>query len=265
MKRSREVVDRLVSEGRIAYGITTGFGRFKDKLISSEQVAELQLNLIRSHAAGAGPELDEETVRAMLIVRANTLAMGYSGIRPEVVQLMVDMLNEGVHPCIPGRGSLGASGDLATLAHMSLVLIGEGEAMYRSRRLDGATALREAGLEPVILGAKEGLALTNGTTLMAGLGALLVHRATNLALTADIAAAMTVEALIGNDRRTTPACTPSVPHPDRSPARPSCGTCCAAADYSVPTIPATFRIPTRCAASPRCTERSGTRSITPAG
>ena len=200
MKRSREVVDRLVSEGRIAYGITTGFGRFKDKLISSEQVAELQLNLIRSHAAGAGPELDEETVRAMLIVRANTLAMGYSGIRPEVVQLMVDMLNEGVHPCIPGRGSLGASGDLATLAHMSLVLIGEGEAMYRSRRLNGATALREAGLEPVVLGAKEGLALTNGTTLMAGLGALLVHRATNLALTADIAAAMTVEALIGTDR-----------------------------------------------------------------
>lgn len=200
MLRSREVVDRLVSEGRIAYGITTGFGRFKDKLISPEQVAELQLNLIRSHAAGAGPELEEETVRAMLVVRANTLAMGYSGIRPEVVQLLVDMLNEGVHPCIPGRGSLGASGDLATLAHMSLVLIGEGEAICRSKRLDGAAALREAGLDPVVLKAKEGLALTNGTTLMAGLGALLVHRATNLALTADIAAALTLEALIGTDR-----------------------------------------------------------------
>ncbi len=200
MIRSRAVVDRLVSEGRVAYGITTGFGRFKDKLISPEQVAELQLNLIRSHAAGAGPELDEETVRAMLVVRANTLAMGYSGIRPEVVQLLVDMLNEGVHPCIPGRGSLGASGDLATLAHMSLVLIGEGEAIYRSRRLDGAAALREAGLDPVVLKAKEGLALTNGTTLMAGLGALLVHRATNLALTADIAAALTLEALVGTDR-----------------------------------------------------------------
>ena len=200
MLRSREVVDRLVSEGRIAYGITTGFGRFKDKLISPEQVAELQLNLIRSHAAGAGPELEEETVRAMLVVRANTLAMGYSGIRPEVVQLLVDMLNEGVHPCIPGRGSLGASGDLATLAHMSLVLIGEGEAIHRSKRLDGAAALREAGLDPVVLKAKEGLALTNGTTLMAGLGALLVHRATNLALTADIAAALTLEALIGTDR-----------------------------------------------------------------
>lgn len=200
MMRSRAVVDRLVSEGRIAYGITTGFGRFKDKLISSGQVAELQTNLIRSHAAGAGPELDEETVRAMLVTRVNTLAMGYSGIRPEVVQLMVDMLNEGVHPCIPGRGSLGASGDLATLAHMSLVLIGEGEACYRGRRLDGASALREAGLHPVDLKAKEGLALTNGTTLMAGLGALLVHRATHLALTADIAAAITLEALVGTDR-----------------------------------------------------------------
>ena len=200
MTRSREVVDRLVAEGRIAYGITTGFGRFKDKLISSEQVAELQTNLIRSHAAGVGPELDEETVRAMLVTRANTLAMGYSGIRPEVVQLMVDMLNEGVHPCIPGRGSLGASGDLATLAHMSLVLIGEGEAMYQSRRLGGAAALREAGLQPVCLGAKEGLALTNGTTLMAGLGALLVHQSTHLALTADIAAAMTLEGLLGTDR-----------------------------------------------------------------
>ena len=157
MERSREVVDRLVSEGRIAYGITTGFGRFKDKLISADQVAELQLNLIRSHAAGTGPELDEETVRAMLVIRANTLAMGYSGIRTEVVQLMVDMLNAGVHPCIPGRGSLGASGDLATLAHMSLVLIGEGEAVCGSRRLDGASALQEAGLRPVTLGAKEGL------------------------------------------------------------------------------------------------------------
>ena len=200
MERSREAVERLVSEGRIAYGITTGFGRFRDKLISADQVAELQLNLIRSHAAGTGPELDEETVRAMLVVRANTLAMGYSGIRPHVVQLLVDMLNEGVHPCIPGRGSLGASGDLAALAHMSLVLIGEGEALYRDQRLDGASALREAGLEPVSLGAKEGLALTNGTTFMAGLGALLVHRATNLALTADIAAAMTLEGLLGTDR-----------------------------------------------------------------
>ena len=200
MVRSRNAVERLVAEGRIAYGITTGFGRFKDKLISPEQVAQLQLNLVRSHAAGTGAELKEETVRAMLVTRANTLAMGYSGIRPEVVQLLVDMTNKGVHPCIPGRGSLGASGDLGPLAHMTLVLIGEGEALYQGQRLDGALALQKAGLQPVTLGAKEGLALTNGTTLMAGLGALLVHRASNLALTADIAAAMTLEALYGTDR-----------------------------------------------------------------
>lgn len=200
MARSRQAVERLVDEGRIAYGITTGFGRFKDKLISPEQVAQLQLNLVRSHAAGVGEELDEATVRAMLAIRANTLAMGYSGIRPEVVQLLVDMLNKGVHPCIPGRGSLGASGDLAPLAHMTLVLIGEGEALYQGERLGGAAALEKAGLKPVALGAKEGLALTNGTTLMAGMGALLVHRATNLTRTADIAAAMTLEALYGTDR-----------------------------------------------------------------
>jgi len=200
MKRSREAVEQLVADGRIAYGITTGFGRFKDKVISPDQVAQLQMNLVRSHAAGTGEELDEATVRAMLVIRANTLAMGYSGIRPSVVQLLVDMVNMGVHPCIPGRGSLGASGDLAPLAHMTLVLIGEGEALCHGRRLSGAEALQQAGLMPVTLSAKEGLALTNGTTLMAGLGTLLVRRATNLARTADIAAAITLEALYGTDR-----------------------------------------------------------------
>lgn len=200
MQRSRDAVERLVSDGRVAYGITTGFGRFKDQLISPEQVAQLQLNLIRSHAAGTGDELDEKTVRAMLLIRANTLAMGYSGIRPVVVQLLLDMLNAGVHPCIPGRGSLGASGDLAPLAHLALVLIGEGEALLDGDRLDGLEALRRADLKPVVLGAKEGLALTNGTTLMAGLGALLVRRATNLARSADAAAALTLEALHGTDR-----------------------------------------------------------------
>ena len=200
MQRSRDAVERLVAEGRVAYGITTGFGRFKDRLISPEQVAQLQLNLIRSHAAGTGDELDEQTVRAMLLIRANTLAMGYSGIRPVVVQLLLDMLNAGVHPCIPGRGSLGASGDLAPLAHLALVLIGEGEALLDGERLGGMEALCRADLKPVVLGAKEGLALTNGTTLMAGLGALLVKQATNLARTADAAAALTLEALYGTDR-----------------------------------------------------------------
>ncbi|MCB0000784.1 MAG: aromatic amino acid lyase, partial [Anaerolineales bacterium] len=152
------------------------------------------------HAVGVGPLLDERTVRAMLLVRANTLAMGYSGVRPDVVQLLLDMLNTGVHPEIPSQGSLGASGDLAPLAHLALVLIGEGWAWLNGERLAGGDALARAGLQPLELQAKEGLALLNGTTFMVGLGALLVRRAINLALTADIAACLTLEALKGTDR-----------------------------------------------------------------
>ncbi len=200
IQRSRAAVEKLVSEGTIAYGITTGFGRFKDKLISPDQVKELQLNLVRSHCVGVGPLLDEPTVRAMLAVRANTLAMGFSGVRPEVVQLLIDMLNAGVHPCIPSQGSLGASGDLAPLAHLALVLIGEGEAILNGTTLPGAKALEQAGLIPLELQAKEGLALLNGTTFMVGAGALQVRRAINLALSADVAACMTLEALNGTDR-----------------------------------------------------------------
>ena len=200
IERSRAAVDQLVDEGRIAYGITTGFGRFKDKLISRDQVKQLQLNLVRSHAVGVGPKLDQETVRAMLLVRANTLAMGFSGVRPEVVQLLLAMLNEGVHPEIPSQGSLGASGDLAPLAHLALVLIGEGFANLAGERMSGSEALKKAGLAPIELQAKEGLALLNGTTFMVGLGARLVRRAINLVISADIAACMTLEALKGTDR-----------------------------------------------------------------
>ncbi|MGB0387941.1 MAG: HAL/PAL/TAL family ammonia-lyase, partial [Ardenticatenaceae bacterium] len=200
IKRSRAAVEQLVAEGRVAYGITTGFGRFKDKLISRDQVKQLQLNLVRSHAVGVGADLDEQVVRAMLLVRANTLALGYSGVRPQVITLLLEMLNKGVHPCIPSQGSLGASGDLAPLAHLALVVIGEGEALYQGQRVDGATALRQAGLKPLQLEAKEGLALLNGTTQMVGTGALLVRRAINLALTADVAACLSLEALHGTDR-----------------------------------------------------------------
>ena len=200
IERSRAAVEQLVAEGRIAYGITTGFGRFKDKLISSDQVKQLQLNLVRSHAVGVGPDLDEHVVRAMLLVRANTLALGYSGVRPKVIQLLLEMLNQGVHPCIPSQGSLGASGDLAPLAHLALVVIGEGEAQYQGERLDGRSALMKAGLEPIELEAKEGLALLNGTTQMVGTGALLVRRAINLVLSADMAACLSLEALHGTDR-----------------------------------------------------------------
>ena len=200
IKRSRAAVETLVAEGRIAYGITTGFGRFKDELISTDQVKQLQLNLVRSHAVGVGPLLDEQVVRAIMLVRLNTLAMGYSGVRPAIIQLMIDMLNSGVHPVIPSQGSLGASGDLAPLAHLALVLIGEGEAMLHGKRLNGRSALQKAGLSPVVFEAKEGLGVLNGTGQMVGMGALLVRRAINLAITADIAASLTLEALKGTDR-----------------------------------------------------------------
>ncbi len=200
IERARTAVERFVAEGRVVYGITTGFGRFKDKIISADQVKQLQVNLVRSHAVGVGPELPAEVVRAMLLVRANTLALGHSGVRPAVIQMLLDMLNAGVHPCIPSQGSLGASGDLAPLAHMTLVLIGEGEAIFEGERMDGRTALNRAHLHPIELQAKEGLALLNGTTFMVGMGALLVRRAINLALTADIAASLSLEALNGTDR-----------------------------------------------------------------
>jgi histidine ammonia-lyase len=200
MQQSRDAVEQIVHEGRVAYGITTGFGRFKDKIISQEEVHELQLNLVRSHAAGVGPELSQEEVRAMLLIRANTLAIGRSGVRPKVVQLLLDLLNNNVHPRVPSQGSLGASGDLAPLAHLALVLIGEGEARVSDELLSGAEALRRANLSPLALQAKEGLALLNGTTLMVAVGALNVRRAINLTLTGDIVAALTLEALNGTDR-----------------------------------------------------------------
>lgn len=200
INRSRRAVEKLVREGQIAYGITTGFGRFKDKFISADESLQLQLNLVRSHAAGAGPILPEDQVRAMLLARANTLAQGYSGVRPIVIQRLLDMLNAGVHPRVPAQGSLGASGDLAPLAHLALPLIGEGEAFYNGALMLGGEAMSAAELEPITLQAKEGLALLNGTAFMVGLGALVVRRAINLALTADIAAALTLEALRGTDR-----------------------------------------------------------------
>jgi histidine ammonia-lyase len=198
--QTRAAVDRLVADGVVAYGITTGFGHFKDKIIPPEQVRRLQRNLVRSHAVGVGPDLPAPVVRAMLLVRANTLARGYSGVRPVIIQTLVDCLNQRVHPRIPAQGSLGASGDLAPLAHLALVLMGEGEADYDGKRMSGRAALVAGGIKPVRLEAKEGLALVNGTTMMVGYGGLLVRRAINLALTADIAAALSLEALHGTDR-----------------------------------------------------------------
>jgi len=197
VERSARAVRLLLERGEIAYGITTGFGAFKDRIISPEQVELLQRNILLSHAVGTGDPFDIPTTRAIMLIRANTLARGYSGIRRETLELLLEMLNRGVHPIIPQKGSLGASGDLAPLAHMSLVLIGEGEAEYQGQILPGSEALRNAGLTPVRLAAKEGLALTNGTSVMCALGVLAVHRAERLSRAGDAAGCLSLEALHG--------------------------------------------------------------------
>jgi histidine ammonia-lyase len=197
MKASRAVVERLVDDGRIVYGITTGFGAFKDRVIAPSETAELQRNLLMSHSVGVGPALPENTVRAMMLVRANALAKGHSGIRLETVEALLELLNRGVHPVVPAQGSVGSSGDLAPLAHMALVLIGLGEAVYGGQRMSGAEALRLAGLAPLSLQAKEGVALLNGTSLMTAIGCQALDRAGRLLQGADVAAAMSLEALKG--------------------------------------------------------------------
>jgi len=197
MQRSRRWVERAVKERNVVYGVTTGFGWFQNISIPPEKLRQLQRNLILSHCAGVGEPLEEEVVRAMLILRANALAKGFSGIRISTVESLVEMVNRRVHPVVPSQGSVGASGDLAPLSHIAAVLIGEGEALFQRRRMTGARAMKAAGLKPVILEAKEGLALTNGTQAMAALGVLALFDAQVLADTADIAAAMTLEAVKG--------------------------------------------------------------------
>jgi histidine ammonia-lyase len=197
MDASRAVV-RRVAEGCLpVYGINTGFGKLCEVRISNGELARLQLNLVRSHACGLGAPLSEPETRVIVALRANTLALGYSGVRPLVAQTLTLMLNRGVHPVIPSKGSVGASGDLAPLAHLALCVIGEGEAIYRGERMPGRTALERAGIEPVRLEAKEGLALLNGTQALTAVGALALWRATRLAGLADVAGAMTLAALLG--------------------------------------------------------------------
>lgn len=195
--RAAQAVETLLARGDIAYGITTGFGAFKDRLIPPGQVRDLQRNILISHAVGVGDPFDPVTTRAIMLIRANTLARGHSGLRVETLELLLALINHGILPVIPRKGSLGASGDLAPLAHMALVLIGEGEAWLDGERLSGAAALARAGLTPVTLAAKEGLALTNGTAVMCALAGLGAWRAQRLGQSADIVAALTVEALNG--------------------------------------------------------------------
>lgn len=194
---ARELVERKLAEGKIVYGLNTGFGKLSETTISSDHVRELQINLIRSHACAVGEPFSEPISRLMLLLRANALAKGYSGIRMELIQLLVDCLNRGVCPIIPGKGSLGASGDLAPLAHLALVLIGEGEGIYQGRRYPGIVALQKAGLKPIQLEAKEGLALINGTQAMAASGIIAYMEGKRLADMADGIASLTLEGLRG--------------------------------------------------------------------
>lgn len=197
MKAGREVIERILAQHQVVYGVNTGFGKLSDVRIADSELLELQLNLVRSHACGVGEPLSEPETRAMLLLRANVLAIGCSGARPIAAQTLVQMLEEGVHPIIPSKGSVGASGDLAPLAHLALVAIGEGEAVYQGRRMPGGQALSEAGIEPLALQAKEGLALLNGTQAMGAVGGLALEDARFLAGLADVAGAMTLEALLG--------------------------------------------------------------------
>ena len=197
VQKAADAVDTLLERGEIAYGITTGFGAFKDKIISREEVELLQRNIVVSHAVGVGDPFDTPTVRAIMLIRANTLARGFSGIRSETLQLILNCINQGVHPVIPEKGSLGASGDLAPLAHFACVLIGEGKAEFNGEIFSGSEALAKAGLSPVTLKAKEGLALTNGTTIMTAVGLLETARSIKLADLADISGCLSLEALNG--------------------------------------------------------------------
>jgi histidine ammonia-lyase len=199
MRAARDVVARVAhGEREHTYGINTGFGRFVSQSIPAELTQELQVRLLRSHACGVGEPYPDEVVRAAMVLRANALAKGFSGARVETVELLVECLNRGVLPVVPSRGSVGASGDLAPLAHLALPLIGEGEAWANGDRLGGAEALARVGLHPIRLEAKEGLSLVNGTQFMAAVGALGVVRAGRLAKAADMACALSLEALQGS-------------------------------------------------------------------
>ncbi|MEP6718403.1 MAG: histidine ammonia-lyase [bacterium] len=197
MERSRRVVEKIVSENRTVYGVNTGFGKLSDVRIEPGQLRALQLNLVRSHSCGLGNPLSIPEARAMLLLRANVLACGLSGARPVAADTLIAMLEGGVTPVIPEKGSVGASGDLAPLAHLALGAIGEGEAFYKDERMSSADALQQAGIEPLQLEVKEGLALLNGTQAMGAVGGLALQRADRLARLSDVAGAMSLEALKG--------------------------------------------------------------------
>ncbi|GKV64807.1 MULTISPECIES: histidine ammonia-lyase [unclassified Sporosarcina] len=194
---SRERIEKQLRDGKVIYGVNTGFGKLSDIQIEEEDIAKLQLNLLRADAVGVGDPLPKPVVRAMMILRANALAKGFSGIKEDTLQLLVQMINKGVHPVVPCKGSVGASGDLAPLAHVAIVLIGEGRAEYKGEILTGGEALKRAGLEPVTLQAKEGLALINGTQAMTAVGVIGFNEVERVGYAADMSASLTMEALRG--------------------------------------------------------------------
>ncbi|KGM44821.1 histidine ammonia-lyase [Neobacillus niacini] len=197
VRASRRRIEKQINDGKVIYGVNTGFGKLSDIEIEKEDIAKLQLNLLRADAVGVGEPLPTPVVRAMMTLRANSLVKGFSGIREETLDLLVDMINAGVHPIVPCKGSVGASGDLAPLSHIAIVLIGEGKAEYKGELLTGAEALKRAGLTAVSLEAKEGLALINGTQAMTAVGTISLNEAERVGLAADMAACLTMEALRG--------------------------------------------------------------------
>jgi histidine ammonia-lyase len=212
IQAARQVIEDIIVNNRVVYGVNTGFGKLSDITIPADQIRQLQLNLLRSHAVGIGPPLSVEVTRAMMLLRANVLAKGHSGTRLVVVERLCEMLNRGVHPIIPAKGSVGASGDLAPLAHLALVLIGEGDALYQGERLSGGEALRRANIAPLVLEAKEGLALVNGTQAMAAIGSLAIMQAEQIVDLADLSAALTLETLYGTAKASDPRLHAVRPH-----------------------------------------------------
>jgi len=220
MSRSRAAIDAITQAGDAGarvYGVNTGFGALSETRISAADVRQLQKNLVRSHSTGVGPDLGVAQVRGMMLLRGQVLALGHSGVRPELVDVLVAMLNAGVHPRVPSQGSVGASGDLAPLAHLALAMIGEGEARFGSGDfVAGAEAMQQAGVQPIVLEAKEGLSLINGTQFMASAGALALLDAEELCRVADVAGAMSVEALKGSSGPFDPRLQVARPHPGQA-------------------------------------------------
>jgi len=218
INEARQLIEQWVIEEKSIYGVTTGFGALSDVAISKKDTRQLQQNILMSHSAGTGDMLDEETVRAVMALRIKDFALGHSGIRLETVQHLITILNKGVYPVVPEKGSVGASGDLIPLAHLSLVIIGLGEAYYQGQRMSGAKALNHCGITPLGLEAAEGLALINGTQVMSAIGGLAVYDAVNLAKLTDIASAMSLEVLMGSRMEFDPRIHKVRPHPGQTAA-----------------------------------------------